>query len=149
MVKHGLQAYVIIAELVQIFTDPLLNCPNVQILLLEGLVKLQLARHLIIVHHFSHTFEMLAKFMLCLHSIFALRLCQVAHNLRQLHFTKLVQLFCIKHSSFNFSYSLREDLDLLIWQISTLYTHGAEQGPTFLVPRVNLQLMFLADGPGF
>ena len=29
MIKHGLQTYVIIAELVQIFTDPLLDRPNV------------------------------------------------------------------------------------------------------------------------
>ncbi len=60
MVKHGLQAYVIIAELVQIFTDPLLNRSNVQILLLERLVKLQLARHFIVVHHLPCTFEVLA-----------------------------------------------------------------------------------------
>ena len=126
MVKHRLQTDVIIAELVQIFANSLLDCANVQILLLEGLVKLQLARHFVVVHHFPHTLEMLAKLMLSLHSIFALCLRQVAHNLRQLHFTKLVQLFCIKHSGLNLSDSLWEDLDLFIWQICTLYAHSAE-----------------------
>lgn len=85
--------------------------------------------------------------MLGLESIFTLGFSQMAHNLRQLHFSQFIEFFCFEHSSFNFSHGLCKDLDLLVGEVGSLDAHGAQKLPSTFVPRVHFQVVRIASGP--
>ena len=90
MVKHRLEADVIIAELIKVLADALLDHTDLQVLLLKGLRQLHLARHFIVVHQFAHSRYMLVKLVLRNLPVFLLACRHMCHDLGELHLALLV-----------------------------------------------------------
>ena len=134
MIEHRLQTDVVIAELIKVFADPLLDRRDLEILLLEGLRQLHLASHFVVFNHLANSLQVLGHFIFDHLSILLLALCQMGHNLSQLHFSKLIQFFGFEHSLLDLANSLWKDLNLLVGQILHLYAVGAEHLAGKFVP---------------